>query len=221
MRRSPGAAGAAPLLTIPYWDGPPGGLVDDGTRRPLPQHILRWSCPSIQAGPFVPGEPFELTVDVANHGRGGAIELGRLLVEHGKSLLELQRAEDRRRRGLRIGAVEVAGDDLVALLSKYGCEKCSSSVGWVRSSASAAATAAGEAGGLAADDCKLLRAGLAGRPRGARVRAPATGRWSVAIGRLRGRLAVRRRGGCARYGVSVFACARRSHSSSADAIARV
>jgi hypothetical protein len=60
---------ARPFLSIPYWLGPPG---DDGTQRPLPSNVLHYLCSSIRPGPYEPGQPLDVTVDIANHGAGNA-----------------------------------------------------------------------------------------------------------------------------------------------------
>lgn len=68
--RERGPVDGRPFLSIPYWSGP--GTADDGTARPLASNVLHWLCPSIQPGPYVPGEPLDVTVEVANHGPANA-----------------------------------------------------------------------------------------------------------------------------------------------------
>lgn len=63
-----------PYLSIPYWSSPlPGaGPWDDGSDRPLPGAVVSYLCDSIHAGPYQPGQPLTVSVDVRNAGDGTA-----------------------------------------------------------------------------------------------------------------------------------------------------
>jgi hypothetical protein len=63
-----------PYLSIPYWTAPlvPGGSWDTGQDRPLPGAVVYYLCDAIHAGPFTPGQPLDVTVDVRNSGGGNS-----------------------------------------------------------------------------------------------------------------------------------------------------
>jgi hypothetical protein len=65
-----------PVLSIPYWIAPivPGGRWDDGSSRPLSKDpgIISYMCNSIHPGPYVPGNPLDVQVEVLNSGGGSA-----------------------------------------------------------------------------------------------------------------------------------------------------
>ena len=71
-----------PYFCIPYWSAPltPGGTWDTGKQRPLPKEVTSYLCESIHAGPYAPGEPLDLTVDVRNSGDGSATSMATVCV---------------------------------------------------------------------------------------------------------------------------------------------
>jgi len=66
-----------PFLCVPYWTSPPGAGSnwDTGQDRPLPGTIVGYLCESIHAGPYMPGEPLDVTVDVRNSGGGNSASI--------------------------------------------------------------------------------------------------------------------------------------------------
>lgn len=66
-----------PYLCIPYWDAPlgAGGTWDTGRVRPLPSAIVSYLNGAIHAGPYTPGQPLDVTVDVRNSGGGNAASI--------------------------------------------------------------------------------------------------------------------------------------------------
>jgi hypothetical protein len=71
-----------PFLCVPYWSSPRfvGDSPDDGMLRPLPGDVVSWLCPAIHAGPYSPGQPLTVTVDVVNSGSGNATSLVSVVV---------------------------------------------------------------------------------------------------------------------------------------------
>ncbi|MGH9264737.1 MAG: hypothetical protein ACRD1D_08590, partial [Acidimicrobiales bacterium] len=71
-----------PYLCIPYWSSfvPGGGSWDTGDQRPLPGAVVSWLCDSIHAGPYRPGEPLDVTVDVRNSGGGNSASVATVVV---------------------------------------------------------------------------------------------------------------------------------------------
>lgn len=65
-----------PYLCIPYWITPlaPGGKWDDGQLRPLTKApgVISYMCDAIHPGPYTPGQPLDVKVDVLNSGGGNA-----------------------------------------------------------------------------------------------------------------------------------------------------
>jgi hypothetical protein len=66
-----------PYLCIPYWTAPLGaaGKWDTGQVRPLPTAVVSYLCESIHAGPYTPGQPLDVTVDVRNSGGGNSASI--------------------------------------------------------------------------------------------------------------------------------------------------
>ena len=71
-----------PFLTIPYWSNPVAGgsAWDTGTDRPLPGSVISYLCDSIHAGPYTPGQPLDVSVDVRNSGGGSATSIATVVV---------------------------------------------------------------------------------------------------------------------------------------------
>lgn len=71
-----------PYLCLPYWSAPlaPGGSWDTGRDRPLPGGVVYYLCDAIHAGPYVPGQPLDVTVDVRNSGGGNSAALATVVV---------------------------------------------------------------------------------------------------------------------------------------------
>lgn len=71
-----------PYLCIPYWTPPitDGGRWDDGQRRGLPAQVVSWACESIHPGPYVPGQPLDVVVDVRNSGGGNGAAVATVVV---------------------------------------------------------------------------------------------------------------------------------------------
>lgn len=68
-----GQGDTRPYLCIPYWTAPlGGGTWDTGNVRPLPGAVVSYLCDAIHAGPYTPGQPLDVTVDVRNSGGGNA-----------------------------------------------------------------------------------------------------------------------------------------------------
>lgn len=65
-----------PFLCMPYWITPlvPGGKWDDGEARPLTMDpgVISYMCDAIHPGPYSPGKPLDVKVDVLNSGGGNA-----------------------------------------------------------------------------------------------------------------------------------------------------
>ncbi len=71
-----------PYLCVPYWStaSGAGGTWDTGAVRPLPGSIVSYLCDAIHAGPYSPGKPLDITVDVRNSGGGSAASLATVVV---------------------------------------------------------------------------------------------------------------------------------------------
>ena len=71
-----------PYLCVPYWTTPltPGGSWDNGEQRPLPSAVVSYLCPAIRPGPYRPGEPLSVTVDVRNSGGGNSAAMATVVV---------------------------------------------------------------------------------------------------------------------------------------------
>jgi hypothetical protein len=71
-----------PYLCLPYWTAPlaPGGSWDNGTLRPLPSAVVSYLCPAIHPGPYRPGQPLSVTVDVRNSGGGNSAAMATVVV---------------------------------------------------------------------------------------------------------------------------------------------
>lgn len=67
-----------PYLCIPYWAS--GGSWDTGQQRPLSTTVVSYLCPSIHAGPYTPGAPLDVTVEVRNSGGGNAASIVTVVV---------------------------------------------------------------------------------------------------------------------------------------------
>jgi hypothetical protein len=67
-----GPSDTRPYLCVPYWIAPliPGGKWDDGELRPLSADpgVISYACNAIHTGPYTPGQPLNVTVDVLNSG---------------------------------------------------------------------------------------------------------------------------------------------------------
>ena len=65
-----------PFLCMPYWltSSGPAGRWDNGEVRPLSLNpvAVSYMCDAIHAGPYTPGKPIDVTVDVLNSGGGNA-----------------------------------------------------------------------------------------------------------------------------------------------------
>ncbi|RPJ42866.1 MAG: hypothetical protein EHM21_12260, partial [Chloroflexi bacterium] len=74
-----------PFMFIPYWRQKlsPAVDVDNGTIRPLPASIISYDCKSIKAGPYSPGSPLSVTVDIGNAGKGNQSALATVMVYWG------------------------------------------------------------------------------------------------------------------------------------------
>ncbi|MQA35908.1 hypothetical protein [Modestobacter roseus] len=72
-----------PYLCLPYWTTPltPGGRWDDGAQRPLDTTaVTSWLCDAVHAGPYTPGQPLEVSVDVRNSGGGNSAAMATVVV---------------------------------------------------------------------------------------------------------------------------------------------
>jgi hypothetical protein len=71
-----------PYLCLPYWTAPLvlGGRWDDGEQRPLPGAVVSYLCDAVHAGPYTPGLPLEVAVDVRNSGGGNAASIATVVV---------------------------------------------------------------------------------------------------------------------------------------------
>src|SRR4051794_92487 len=71
-----------PFLCIPYWTAPiaAGGSWDSGHDRPLPESVVSYACAAVHVGPYVPGEPLEVSVDVHNSGGGNSDQIATVAV---------------------------------------------------------------------------------------------------------------------------------------------
>ncbi len=71
-----------PYLCLPYWTTPlaPGGSWDNGEQRPLPSAVVSYLCPAIRPGPYRPGHPLSVTVDVRNSGGGNSAAMATVVV---------------------------------------------------------------------------------------------------------------------------------------------
>lgn len=71
-----------PYFCLPYWTTPlqPGGRWDTGQLRPLPSPVISWLSPAIKAGPYQPGEPLDVAVEVRNSGDGNSASIGTVVV---------------------------------------------------------------------------------------------------------------------------------------------
>ena len=71
-----------PYLCIPYWTTPMsvGGTWDTGQNRPLPAAVVSYACESIRTGPYTPGVPLDVTVDVRNSGGGNSAAIATVAV---------------------------------------------------------------------------------------------------------------------------------------------
>lgn len=71
-----------PYLCVPYWSSPVpgGGSWDTGEVRPLPGAVVSWLCDSVHAGPYRPGEPLDVSVDVRNSGGGNSASIATVVV---------------------------------------------------------------------------------------------------------------------------------------------
>lgn len=71
-----------PFLTIPYWSSPVSGgsAWDNGSDRPLPGSVISYLCDSIHAGPYTPGDPLDVVVDVRNSGGGSGASVVTVVV---------------------------------------------------------------------------------------------------------------------------------------------
>src|SRR4051812_40615837 len=77
-----GQADTRPHLCIPYWNAAlgAGGTWDTGDVRPLPGSVVSYLCDSIHAGPYTPGQPLDVVVDVRNAGGGNAASIATVVV---------------------------------------------------------------------------------------------------------------------------------------------
>jgi hypothetical protein len=71
-----------PYLCLPYWTAPLvlGGRWDDGEQRPLPGAVVSYLCDAVHPGPYTPGQPVEVAVDVRNSGGGNSASLATVVV---------------------------------------------------------------------------------------------------------------------------------------------
>jgi hypothetical protein len=71
-----------PFLCIPYWTVPlaPGGTWDIGQERPLPDGVLSYACDAVHAGPYAPGTPLDVSVDIRNSGGGNSPAIATVVV---------------------------------------------------------------------------------------------------------------------------------------------
>jgi hypothetical protein len=71
-----------PFLCIPYWTTPLGSgeAWDNGQERPLPGGVLSYACDAIHAGPYTPGMPLDVSVDVRNSGGGNSPAIATVVV---------------------------------------------------------------------------------------------------------------------------------------------
>jgi hypothetical protein len=71
-----------PYLCLPYWTAPLvlGGRWDDGEQRPLPGAVVSYLCDAVHAGPYTPGLPLEVAVDVRNSGGGNSASIATVVV---------------------------------------------------------------------------------------------------------------------------------------------
>lgn len=71
-----------PYLCIPYWTPPltTGGKWDTGAARPLPAAVVSYACQSIHPGPYTPGQPLDVIVDVRNSGNGNATAIATVVI---------------------------------------------------------------------------------------------------------------------------------------------
>jgi hypothetical protein len=77
-----GQGDTRPYLCIPYWNAAlgAGGTWDTGAVRPLPDSVVGYLCDSVHAGPYTPGQPLDVTVDVRNSGGGNAASVVTVVV---------------------------------------------------------------------------------------------------------------------------------------------
>ena len=71
-----------PYLCLPYWAAPlaPGGSWDTGKERPLPSAVVSYLCSAIHPGPYRPGQPLSVSVDVRNSGGGNSAAAATVVV---------------------------------------------------------------------------------------------------------------------------------------------
>lgn len=71
-----------PYLCVPYWTAPltAGSAWDTGQNRPLPGAVVSYACSSIHTGPYTPGQPLDITVDVRNSGGGNSTAIATVVV---------------------------------------------------------------------------------------------------------------------------------------------
>jgi hypothetical protein len=71
-----------PYLCIPYWTTPitDNGRWDIGRQRALPSQVVSYACESIHPGPYVPGTPLDVVIDVRNSGGGNGAAVATVVV---------------------------------------------------------------------------------------------------------------------------------------------